>query len=156
MIEIKRDTSSVRDGRLYIAEEIWRDAVLSAQPDPVVGIRHAALGGDETYRRHVALIPDRVGCHFHASGNEDYAVVQGKGTLYWGKVEREGHEYAVRWGKPLSVQEGDRFVIPEGYAHQLAREGGGDLIILFGCPDSHLNDDDDRTILPDAPEIKRR
>ena len=145
-IEVNHDGLS-----LGIAESAWREALAKAVPDPIVGIRHAPIKGDTSYRFHVAAIPTQVGCHFHAHGNEDYAVVSGSGTLYWGKPVRGSDGYSVQWGKPVDVTTGDSFVIPEGYAHQLRKRGAGDLVILFACPDSHLDDTKDRTMLPSAP-----
>lgn len=139
---------------LGIAEASWRQALVRAAPDPIVGIRHAEIQGDKDYRIHVAAIPQQVGCHFHRKGNEDYSVVEGKGILHFGLVTNDPSGPTVRpqdW-RQLQVSAGDSFVIPEGYAHQLGRTGTGDLTILFGCPDSHLNDSIDRTILPNAPE----
>ena len=149
------DASTIKvksDGlALGIAEHAWREALAKAIPDPVVGIRHAPIKGDASYRFHVAAIPTQVGCHFHADGDEDYAVVAGSGTLHWGKPVKSDGGYAVQWGKPIDVSTGDSFVIPEGYAHQLRKRGADDLVILFACPDSHLDDTKDRTMLPSAP-----
>jgi mannose-6-phosphate isomerase-like protein (cupin superfamily) len=138
-------------GSLGIDQTVWQAALDKAVPDPVVHIRHAPVGGTSEYRIHVAAIPLQVGCHFHARGNEDYAVVSGEGTLYWGKAVQDSKVYRVDWETPVDVGKDDSFVIPEGYAHQLRKRGVGDLVILFGCPDSHLNDDEDRTLLADAP-----
>jgi mannose-6-phosphate isomerase-like protein (cupin superfamily) len=136
---------------LGVSELAWRSRLREAQTDSSVGILHAALSGDSDYRLHVASIPSQVGCHFHAIGNEDYAVVSGSGTLHWGKVSKTEEVYAVNWENPVAVKTGDSFIIPEGYAHQLRSRGTENLVIIFGCPDSHLNDAQDRTLLPDAP-----
>ena len=139
---------------LNVDESEWKEKLSITTPDPIVGIYHAPLRGNEDYRLHVASIPEKVGCHFHRKGNEDYAVVSGSGTLHWGKVSESGGNYTVSWETPVNVESGDNFVIPEGYAHQLAKRGESNLIILFGCPDSHLDDNQDRTILPDASTLK--
>lgn len=133
---------------LGVSPAQWQGALSSAEADPTVGIRHAQVDGDAQRRVHVAAIPQKVGCHFHAHGDEDYAVVQGLGTLHWGEVKEQN---IVSWEKPVEVKAGDSFTIPEGFAHQLRRRGDGDLVILFACPDSHLDDDVDRTMLADAP-----
>ena len=136
---------------LGISSDNWKSALLQAQLDPVVGIRHAALSGDAQYRLHVAAIPTQVGCHFHLKGDEDYAIVSGQGTLHWGKVRSQNGVHEITWETPLDVQVGDRFVIPAGYAHQLRKRGHDELVIVFGCPDSHLDNTKDRTLLSDAP-----
>jgi oxalate decarboxylase/phosphoglucose isomerase-like protein (cupin superfamily) len=116
-----------------------------------VGIRHAKIQGCAAYSTHVAQIPSQVGCHYHSQGDEDYAVVQGQGILFFGKVE--GQQVMPEAWRSIAVTTGDSFVIPEGFAHQLRRTGDEDLIILFGCPDSHLDDTADRFMLPDAPAV---
>lgn len=45
---------------LGIAQSEWAIALKKAEPDPAVGIRHAALSGDESWRIHVAAIPKKV------------------------------------------------------------------------------------------------
>jgi mannose-6-phosphate isomerase-like protein (cupin superfamily) len=147
---------------LSVAEQDWRAALASAAPDPVVGIRHAKISGDPSYGVHVASIPSQVGCHVHRNltndqlnhGDEVYVVLAGKGVLHFGKVDEQDGRVFVRgdeWRK-LPVRAGDSFVLPAGYAHQLRRDGPGELTILFACPDAHLKDDQDRTILPNAPK----
>ena len=143
-------------GSLGVGKAAWEEALNAAVPDPVVHIRHAPIEGTPEYRTHVAAIPSQVGCHFHAHGDEGYAVVSGKGTLHWGKAVKDLKGYHVEWETPVDVSKGDSFVIPEGYAHQLRKRGDGDLVIIFGCPDSHLNDTEDRTLLADAPVTTKK
>jgi mannose-6-phosphate isomerase-like protein (cupin superfamily) len=140
---------------LGLPDEEWSSALEHAAPDPVVGIRHAAIKGDISDRFHVASIPVRVGCHFHKVGDEDYAVVQGNGTMLFGQVlDPSGTPHVKEWQK-LEVRPGDKFTIPAGFAHQLCADAGKQLVIVFRCPDSHLNDSADRTILPDSPLVPR-
>ena len=142
-----------RDGESLGVQEVeWRRLLDSAETDAVVGIRHVEVSGTEFRRLHVALIPVRVGCHFHRVGDEEYSVVQGRGTMHFGLVdESEGQPEVNEW-LSLEVQEGDTFTIPQQYAHQLTSSTSEELVIVFACPDSHL-DDRDRTMLPDAPSI---
>lgn len=141
--------------RLNTPHADWQAALANAKPDPTVGIRHAALSVDTTCRIHVAAIPHHVGCHFHKIGDETYDVVQGQGTLHFGKVTSNSNDHTVTWQVPLNVAPGDCFVIPEGYAHQLQKRGSEDLAILFACPDAHLDDEGDRYLLPDSPDLYR-
>lgn len=76
-------------------------------------------------------------------------MVEGEGILFFGQVT--GNQVSTDAWRNIKVRTGDSFVIPEGYAHQLRKIGTGDLTILFGCPDSHLDDNEDRYMLPDAP-----
>lgn len=124
----------------------WKAALEKAVNDPSVGIRHASVVGNEAYRIHVAGISDKVGAHYHSVGDEDYTVVLGEGALYWGPVV---DDESPKVPFVQAVKEGDHFVIPEGYAHQLKNTGRGELVILFGCPDAHLDDLKDRHLLED-------
>jgi mannose-6-phosphate isomerase-like protein (cupin superfamily) len=149
LLQLRKDTSN-----LGVAESTWREAIIHATPDPVVGIRHAAIAGDHSYRIHIAAIPQQVGCHFHREGVEDYVIVEGEGVLHFGRVTDDSINPLVspeNW-RQLAVRAGDAFVIPPGFAHQLRKSGSCDLTLLFGCPDTHLDDSKDRTILPDAPQ----
>lgn len=140
---------------LGLSDEEWNSALEHAAPDREVGIRHAAIKGDSSDRFHVASIPVRVGCHFHKVGDEDYAVVQGSGTMVFGRVlDPSGTPHVKEWHK-LEVRPGDKFTIPAGFAHQLCADAGTQLVIVFRCPDSHLNDSADRTILPDSPLVPK-
>ncbi len=133
---------------LGIKESAWKNSLKKATPDKAVGIRHAEISGDSNYRLHVAAIPNQVTCHYHTKGDEDYSILAGKGVQFFGKVT-DGVVKPEDW-KKVEVKTGDSYVIPEGYAHQLKNSGSEDLIILFGCPDSHLNDDEDRTVIVDT------
>lgn len=142
-ISLRRDHTS-----LGVSESQWRVRQASVVIDETVGIRIQEISGNSTYRLHVAAIPTQVGCHYHSHGNEDYAVVEGEGILFFGKTEN-GQVPPHSW-RSIKVQAGDSFIIPEGFAHQLRRTGDHDLTIVFGCPDSHLGSD--RTMLADAPK----
>lgn len=151
--------------RCDIDARVWRQALSSCRLDKLAGIRHAELHGTPEMRLHVAEISTRVNCHYHRHGEELYQVVEGAGILHFGAVEHrvcddnhgkiafdKGSEILVAWQQPLRVKAGDSFVIPEGFAHQLVRDGDAPLTIIFACPDSHLADD--RFLLPDSPLIE--
>lgn len=127
----------------------WRRAVAQAAPDPKVGIRIAKLCGDDQFGLYVASVPDRVGCHVHFHGNETYEILEGKGELHLGFVSGRNHG-PIEWRKPEPVEAGDFFMIGEGFAHQLRNKGQGDLVVIFGCPPSHLDNHLDRLMI-DAP-----
>ena len=144
------------DGSVFsLPREAWSEVVAHAPPDPIAGIRHAVLTGTAEDRVYVASIPSHVNCHVHRHGDETYAVVSGRGRLHWGRVDKEpvDGKYIVHWEAPEDVETGDSFTIPEGYAHQLERRGDEELVILFGCPDSHLANDQDRTMLDNSPKL---
>jgi mannose-6-phosphate isomerase-like protein (cupin superfamily) len=124
-----------------VPPELWRAALERVQPDPVAGIRHAAISGNAQSRIHVAEIPQKVTCHYHTHGEEIYEVVEGTGLLKYGLVQKDSKSQTIAWLKPIKVSAGDTFTIPEWYAHQLIRSGNEPLTIIFVCPDTHLAGD---------------
>ena len=138
-----------RDLGSYQRAEVMA-ALATVGMDPAVGIRHAPLDGDESYRNHAAGIQPgkRVAAHTHFVGDEEYVVYAGRGIMHAGSVEDRGKHYSIDWhNRPLAA--GDRFIVPAGHAHQLENNGSEELVFTFGCPDSHLSSD--RVMLPDYP-----
>lgn len=132
-----------------VQTNVWKKALQSTKKDTAVGIAHAEVCGNSEYRIHIAAISKKVACHFHQVGNEDYRIVSGTGVLHWGRVNHA----EVSWEEAISVRQKDSFTIPEQCAHQLENTGPEDLIILFGCPDTHLTSD--RTFLADCQEVAK-
>lgn len=130
-----------------IAKNDWHKALVQAKPDPVAKIRHAELGGESSWRLHVAEISDKVACHVHFEGHEIYEIVSGSGVMLSAPVEKSGSACSVTRCDSLPVKAGDVFSVPEGFAHQLVRSGNESLIIIFACSDNHLGND--RMVLPD-------
>jgi mannose-6-phosphate isomerase-like protein (cupin superfamily) len=150
-LEIRTDQSS-----LGVCEKDWRDALEDASTDPKVTISIAYIRGDENLSFYVASIPKSVKCHFHKHGGEDYSIVSGEGVMLYGKVEYASKgEPGVNHWQEVKVVTGESFTIPEGYAHQLCALGKTPLVIVFSCPHSHLNDDQDRTVLDDSPLLAK-
>jgi len=152
-ITINKDIELGGDS-LNVPETVWRGALKNVQLDTIAGIRHAELYGQPSWRLHVAEITGKVNCHFHKCGAEIYEVVEGAGTLYYGRVIGSGdlqNKLAITWEEARPVSTGDHFTIPEGFAHQLVRHGDAPLTIIFACPDTHLGTD--RFPLPDAPSL---
>jgi mannose-6-phosphate isomerase-like protein (cupin superfamily) len=152
--EVARNILSLRQdsSALAVPESQWRNLLNTAQPDSLARIRRIEISGTPESRIHVASIPQQVGCHFHRVGGELYSVVAGRGTIHFGLVEERADGPVVRVWYQLDVRAGDTFTIPQGYAHQLEKAGGQELVILFECPDSHLNED--RIFLPDSPNLQ--
>lgn len=124
-----------------VTPQVWRAALGNVEPDPIAGIRHSSITGNEAWRLHVAEIPEKVTCHYHTCGDEIYEVVEGSGILHYGPVQKTAENVTVSWQKPLEVSAGATFSIPEWFAHQLVRTGSGPLTIIFACPDTHLGSD---------------
>ena len=135
-------------------EAVWRAALEKVELDPKANIKHAVLdGGTPSSRHHVALIPNYVGSHYHRVGDETYEIKQGNGRLHYGLVTEnaDGSVASIDW-QTRDVITGDSFVIPPGYAHQLENLGRTPpLVIIFSCPDSHLNDSQDRHFVEKSP-----
>jgi mannose-6-phosphate isomerase-like protein (cupin superfamily) len=115
-------------------------ALESAVLDSSVGIAHASLAGDADFRLHITkLLPGaKVKAHRHLQGEELYIISSGSGTLYTGTVNEAGAE---DWNEPITVQDGDTFSIAPRMLHQLHNTGTTPLVLIFGCPDSHLSTD---------------
>lgn len=115
-------------------------SMASAVLDSSVGIAHAALAGGADFRLHITkLLPGaKVKAHRHFVGEEVYIISSGCGTLYTGTVNEMGTEV---WNDPISVQGGDTFSISAKMLHQLHNTGEAPLVLIFGCPDSHLSTD---------------
>lgn len=130
-----------------IAQNVWSEALEKAKPDLVAKIRHAELGGDRSWRLHVAEVGDKVACHVHFDGHEIYEIVSGRGVMLSSPVEKNGSACRVVRCDSLPVTAGDVFSVPEGFAHQLIKGGIEPLIIIFACSDNHLGED--RQVLAD-------
>lgn len=112
-------------------------ALSEAVPDPAVGISLAHLVGDELFSYYVTQVPpqSKLTAHYHQEDDELYQVIEGKGLIWLADVKNnkicEHHE----------IQAGDTFVVPALTVHQLVNPGTGPLIMMFGCPQSHITSD---------------
>ncbi len=125
----------------------FNQALQSAKLDEGAGIAHAALAGSADFRVHITkLLPGaKVKAHRHDEGDELYIIQAGTATLYTGRsVEDEAEE----WFEPVAVEEGATFTVSPGMLHQLHNTGDTPLVLIFGCPDSHL--DTDRVVVADC------
>jgi mannose-6-phosphate isomerase-like protein (cupin superfamily) len=116
------------------------EALRRAQLDSKVGIAIARLAGNDDFALYAAeLAPGKaVTAHYHNKGLEIYQIVEGKGIMHTGlAIDRN----QVQWNKALAVKAGDCFNVPEREVHQLQNTGDKRLLVVFGCPNSHLNQD---------------
>lgn len=113
----------------------WEQAIEIAIMDPSVGISSARLSGDDNFAMYVTRIAPnkKVGAHVHAEGLEIYQILSGYGTM--ATANSIGTKFLN------SVKEGDFFTVPQGIIHQLKNTGSTDLILVFGCPITHLSTD---------------
>lgn len=112
----------------------------SAEKDPAVGISIARLSGSEQFSLYGAEIAphSRIAAHYHGSGIEIYLLLEGEGIMYTGKPDSSG---SVAWNTPLRLKKGDCFTVSEGEVHQLHNDSDKRVIVVFGCPGSHLSTD---------------
>jgi mannose-6-phosphate isomerase-like protein (cupin superfamily) len=111
-----------------------------SKSEGAVNINIAKLAGDDSFALYVTEIPSRceVGAHFHLEGLETYQILSGRGRMFIG---HPFSDHSIKWQKPVEVESGDFFTIPKGMAHQLKNPYDESLILVFGCPSTHLNDD---------------
>lgn len=114
----------------------WEKLISSANLDPEVGIAIAKLTGDVEFAMYVTRISPgkKVGAHAHSHGHEIYQILEGTGT-----ISMSPENGAVKTDR--FVSKGDFFTIPPGTFHQLKNTGTQDLILVFGCPETHLSTD---------------
>ena len=118
----------------------WHHELSSAVADPVVGIKIAPLTGDDTFRLYITQLPphSKITPHYHKKDIETYQIVSGNGLMHTGSVD---DQEKVTWHEPTLVQEGDVFTILPGMVHQLENNSDQPLILIFGCPITHLSSD---------------
>lgn len=115
----------------------WKEKLSDATLDPKVGIKIAKLTQDQEFSMHVTEIApgSKVGSHFHQDGVEVYQILSGKGHMYLAEADRQSEI------QKLDVSGGDFFTIKPNVVHQLENSGSDPLVLIFGCPQSHLSAD---------------
>jgi mannose-6-phosphate isomerase-like protein (cupin superfamily) len=116
------------------------EALESAIPDSAVGIKIAKLTGDDTFSLYVTQLPphSKISPHYHTKDIETYQIVTGNGIMHTAKIAADT---TIAWQKPTRVKEGDVFTILPGMIHQLENDTDQPLILIFGCPITHLTTD---------------
>ena len=74
--------------------------------------------------------------HLHKKGSEPYRFLSEGGEMNFGKVEAD----EIKWLPPLIVSNGQEVVIEQDEVHSFRNNGSGDADFVFACPDSHLQD----------------
>lgn len=118
----------------------WQDVLSGAKADPAVGIRIAPLTQNEEFGMYVTeILPNKkVNAHYHQTGVEIYSILTGLGTLYTALLNHINEPIKIQ---TKTVAAGDFFNINPGVIHQLKNTGDKPLILVFGCPASHLSSD---------------
>jgi mannose-6-phosphate isomerase-like protein (cupin superfamily) len=112
----------------------WKKALENAVLDPAVGIRIAPLTDNTSFGMYVTeILPGKkISAHYHQEGGEVYEIIRGNGMLYTAPAESQSHHTAT------TVTAGDFFNIDPNVVHQLVNTGDEPLILIFGCPGTHL------------------
>ena len=120
-----------------------RNALSQAKADESVGIAIAPLSSGQEFSLFSAEIKagNKVGCHFHHSGEEVYSILSGEGIICTANVNPQGETEEV---SEAYVTAGDSFTIPARVAHQL--KATSDLVLMFVCSPDHLGEN--RTMVP--------
>jgi quercetin dioxygenase-like cupin family protein len=119
----------------------WKKALESAVLDNTVGIRIAPLTDNNSFGMYVTeILPGKkIGAHYHQDGGEIYEIIRGKDTLHTATVQAIPPQKMNQIS--TTVAAGDFFSIEPGVAHQLVNTGDESLILIFGCPATHLSSD---------------
>jgi quercetin dioxygenase-like cupin family protein len=118
----------------------WHSALNEAVLDDKAGIRIAKLVGNDDFSMYVTEILPKatVNAHYHSHGIEIYHILSGQGVIYTGAPINDNQ---TNWNESAIVKDGDFFVIEPGMVHQLKNPFEESLILIFGCPISHLSTD---------------
>ena len=114
----------------------WESMLNKANHDSKVGIKIAKLNeynGISTFLTTLD-VGKSVTPHFHKEGVEHYHIIQGHGTLHL-KNMLDGTTYS------LSIKAHQSFTIEENILHQLTNNGQSQLVLMFSCPETHLDID---------------
>ncbi|RXZ36482.1 cupin domain-containing protein [Oxalobacteraceae bacterium CAVE-383] len=104
--------------------------------DDVVGIKIAKLAGDANFSTYLTAIDlgKSVSPHYHKNGDEHYHIIRGRGEITLTNLD--SMEITT-----IAIDEQSSFTVPENTLHQLKNSGDEPLILMFSCPESHLDED---------------
>jgi mannose-6-phosphate isomerase-like protein (cupin superfamily) len=114
----------------------WRKALQNSSYDEKVGIKIARLLTDTALSTFISEIDPGKGvtAHYHMEGNEHYHILQGEGMV-------EIKNMATQEQSQFQVTSGESFIVPENVLHKLTNTGTIPLILMFSCPERHLDSD---------------
>ncbi len=114
----------------------WKKLINDCKYDELVGIRIAKIAGDDTFSTFITVIaPEKyVKPHYHNHGDEHYHIISGNGKVIVKDITNNKEQSYL-------VKGGESFIVPEKTLHQLINMGSNELILMFSCPTTHLNND---------------
>lgn len=114
----------------------WQKAMNNCEYDEKVGIRIAKIAGNKEFSTYITAIDytRSVTPHYHKIGDEHYHILEGEGkVILRNMINNEECTF--------SAYGGESFVVPANTLHQLINTGENKLILMFSCPENHLNSD---------------
>jgi mannose-6-phosphate isomerase-like protein (cupin superfamily) len=114
----------------------WFSKLECGAYDEIVGIRITKLTGNTEFSTYLTVIDSgkAVSPHYHKNGDEHYHIIRGRGEIVLTDL--------VSMKKTIiPVDEKISFTVPENTLHQLKNTGEEPLMLMFSCPQSHLNED---------------
>jgi mannose-6-phosphate isomerase-like protein (cupin superfamily) len=114
----------------------WKSRLNCCKYDANVGIRIARLAGDGGFATYLTVIDpgQSVTPHYHASGDEHYHILSGAGEVSL-------YDRVANTAQTAPVSEQQSFVVNANTVHCLKNTGAEPLVLMFSCPESHLQQD---------------
>jgi len=108
--------------------------------DSDVGISLSHLAGTEEFSLYCTEIgPMKIlKAHYHEKGVEFYQIISGIGKIHIGETTSNT---STLWRQHVEVKQGDVFMIQPKQTHTLENMSQEKLVVVFGCPKSHITDD---------------
>ncbi|MBU1000172.1 hypothetical protein KKE78_02105, partial [Patescibacteria group bacterium] len=131
--------------KLKLTEEASeKDSVAGIVIEPLPELESVSASDRQEYEFYAARVGsgEHVNPHVHFAGEEPYRLIAGKGVMHIGTI---GEDNAVVWqDDPIFVKSGETIIVKAGQVHSFEVIGEEPVIFIFSCPESHLNDDQDR------------
>lgn len=114
----------------------WKFELQHCTYDATVGIKIAKLAGDSRFSTYLTAIdPGKcVNAHYHKIGDEHYHIILGCGEITLIDVFSK-----IKITRQVATF--NSFVVAANMSHQLRNTSSEPLILMFSCPESHLQED---------------
>lgn len=114
----------------------WKSALDQCRYDIAVGIKIAKLSGDANFSTYLTSIdPGKsVNPHYHKHGEEHYHIIEGAGEIVLTDV-------ISKVSTTISLRANNSLVVSANTLHQLRNTANVPLVLMFSCPESHLDKD---------------
>jgi mannose-6-phosphate isomerase-like protein (cupin superfamily) len=128
----------------------WENEIIHAKKDEKVGIKIATLLETDHRGTYLTSIPpgSSITPHYHKEGEEEYHIISGSGVMRILPVYHK--DTPIKLFCKYVVAK-NSFMVQPNMIHQLINNGTEDLILLFSCPLSHL--EEDRVVIENLEEF---